>query len=69
MPTLGFASQSVITNPSYYASIKARARAAQQLSVEEKCKILEALYLEARQLGGFGKHDMLFVPASNYVLM
>ena len=38
---------------------KARSLAAQPLSLEEKYRILEGLYLEARRLGSFGERDML----------
>jgi hypothetical protein len=49
----------VITDPAYYASFKARSLAAQDLTLNEKYHILEALYREARQLGSFGERDLL----------
>ena len=49
----------VIINPAYYASFKARSLAAQNLTLNEKYHILEALYREARQLGSFGERDLL----------
>lgn len=49
----------MITNTSYYASYKARALAEDKLTLEEKYRILEALYQEARSLGCFGESDLL----------
>lgn len=54
-----FVSCRVITNPAYYASFKARSLAGQNLTLDEKYHILEALYREARQLGSFGEQDLL----------
>jgi hypothetical protein len=47
----------VITNPVFYNSHKRRALAAQALSLEDRYKILEGLYREARQLGRFNEQD------------
>ncbi len=49
----------MITDPSAYASFKARSLADQDLDLDEKYRILEALYQEARRLGSFGKRDLL----------
>ena len=49
----------MITNPSVYARFKARSRAEQSFDLEEKYRIIEALYLEARHLGSFGERDLL----------
>jgi hypothetical protein len=49
----------VITDPATYSASKARALAAESLSLEAKFNILEALYDEARRLGSFGEHDLL----------
>jgi len=49
----------MITNPSYYASRKARSLAEEKLTLDEKYRILEALYKEARSLGCFGEGDLL----------
>jgi hypothetical protein len=49
----------VITNPSSYASFKARLIAGETLTLAEKYRILEALYAEARHLGSFGTADIL----------
>jgi len=49
----------MITDPAAYASFKARSLAEEVLDLDEKYRILEALYHEARQLGHFGQHDLL----------
>ena len=49
----------MIKNASYYASFKARAIAEETLALDEKYRILEALYEEARRLGRFGNDDLL----------
>lgn len=49
----------MITNASKYTSAKARALAEEPLGLEDKYKILEALYQEARQLGHFTDDDVL----------
>jgi hypothetical protein len=49
----------MITNPALYASFKARSHASQDLSLERKYAILEALYEEACGLGYFAEHDLL----------
>lgn len=49
----------MITNPSSYASFKARASAGESLTLAEKYSILESLYAEARHLGWFGPADLL----------
>jgi hypothetical protein len=49
----------MLTNPSAYASFKARSVAGQTLTLEEKYRVLEALYDHARLLGHFGKTDQL----------
>jgi hypothetical protein len=49
----------MIKNASYYASFKARAIAQETLTLNEKYRILEALYEEARHLGRFGNDDVL----------
>ena len=48
----------MITDPGSYNSLKARALAEQSLSLNDKYKILEALYQEARRLGSFGEGDL-----------
>jgi hypothetical protein len=49
----------VITNSSIYALWKARAAASETLTLEDKYRILEGLYDEARRLGAFGKSDLM----------
>jgi hypothetical protein len=49
----------MITNPSYYSSHKARFLAEEKLTLDEKYRILEALYEEARSMGSFGEGDLL----------
>jgi hypothetical protein len=49
----------VITDPSYFSSFERLSLAGKNLSLEEKYRILESLYDEARQLGSFGKNDLL----------
>jgi len=49
----------MITDPSAHASFKARSLADQVLDLDEKYRILEALYQEARRLGSFGERDLL----------
>jgi len=49
----------MIKNSSLYASFKARAIAGETLTLDEKYRILEALYEEARRLGYFGTADLL----------
>lgn len=48
----------MITDPSYFSSFKRLALAKEHLSLEEKYKILESLYNEARMLGSFRKDDI-----------
>lgn len=49
----------MITNPSFFLRFKARSLAEEEISLEEKYRILEALYQEARYLGSFGEGDLL----------
>jgi hypothetical protein len=49
----------VITDPSYFSSFKRVALSKEHLSLEQKYKILESLYEEARTLGRFGTNDLL----------
>jgi hypothetical protein len=49
----------MITDPSVYASFKRRFMADQVLDLDERYRILEALYQEARLLGSFTKRDLL----------
>lgn len=49
----------MITDPTAYASFKSRSLADQVLDLDEKYRILDALYQEARSLGSFGKRDLL----------
>ncbi len=49
----------MITNPSSYAAFKLKAMSEEKLTLEDKYRILEALYEEARQLGWFGTSDLL----------
>jgi hypothetical protein len=49
----------MITNPTLYATAKARALAEEPLTLEDKYRILEALYQEARRLGHFREADLL----------
>ncbi|MBP1732454.1 MAG: hypothetical protein H6Q55_2883 [Deltaproteobacteria bacterium] len=49
----------MIKNSSYYDSFKRRALAGETLTLDQKYKILEALYEEARRLGQFGNDDLL----------
>ena len=48
----------MITDPSAYASFKRQTLADQALDLEEKYRILEALYQEARRLGSFTERDL-----------
>ena len=48
----------MITDPSY-SDFKRSSLAKDTLSLEQKYKILDSLYSEARALGHFGEHDML----------
>ena len=48
----------MISDPSY-SNFKRSSLAKDKLSLEEKFKILESLYKEARALGHFGEHDIL----------
>ena len=49
----------MVTNASLYASFKRRSLAEQALDLEEKYRILDALYQEARRLGSFAERDLL----------
>ena len=49
----------MMTDPSTYNRFKARSLAGQDLSLEDKYEILEALYHEARLLGSFSERDAL----------
>jgi hypothetical protein len=49
----------MITDPSAYASYKRRFMADQVLDLDERYGILEALYQEARLLGGFTERDLM----------
>jgi hypothetical protein len=49
----------VITDPSYFSSFKRLDLAKDHLTLEQKYKILESLYEEARMLGSFRKDDIL----------
>lgn len=49
----------MMKNPSDYASFKRRAIAGETLTLDEKYRILEALYEEARCLIMFGEADIL----------
>jgi hypothetical protein len=49
----------MMTNGSLYDASKARALAEEPLTLEEKYRILDALYQEARLLGHFTERDIL----------
>ncbi len=49
----------MIKNSSYYSAFKLKATSEEKLTLEDKYRILEALYDEARQLGWFGASDVL----------
>ena len=49
----------MITDPSHFSSFKRLTLANESFSLEEKYRILESLYDEARKLGSFGKNDLL----------
>jgi hypothetical protein len=49
----------VITDPKYYARFKRSSLAKDDLSLEEKFTIVDALYNEARLLGHFDSRDIL----------
>jgi hypothetical protein len=49
----------MITNPAEYSDFKAQSLADQRLDLDQKYKLLEALYREARHLGWFGERDAL----------
>ena len=49
----------MISDPSYFTSFKRLDLASETLSLEEKYRILESLYAEARTVGSFGAHDLL----------
>jgi len=49
----------MITDPEYYSQFKSLSLASDQLDLTAKYAILESLYVEARQLGKFGKEDLL----------
>ena len=49
----------MITDPSYFSSFKRLSLAKEQLSLDEKYRILESLYDEACTLGSFRKEDIL----------
>ncbi len=49
----------MIKNSTIYNAFKARAMREEILALEDKYRILEALYKEARQLGSFGTNDQL----------
>jgi hypothetical protein len=49
----------MITNLSVYEDFKARSLAEENLDLESKFRILEALYQEACHLGWFGERDLL----------
>lgn len=49
----------MITDSTAYASFKRRSLAAEPLDLQEKYRILEALYQEARRLGRFTEEDFL----------
>lgn len=49
----------MITDPSYFALFKRRSLAEQALNLDDKYRIFEALYEEARRLGSFGEQDLL----------
>jgi hypothetical protein len=49
----------MIINPLVYQDFKARSLAEQNLDLDARFRILEALYQEARHLGWFGEHDLL----------
>ena len=53
-----FVSCIMVTDPVFYASFKVRSLAEQSLSLDDKYKILDALYQEARRLGSFGEGDL-----------
>lgn len=49
----------MITDPPYFSSFKRLDLAKDQLTLEQKYRILESLYDEARMLGRFRKADIL----------
>jgi hypothetical protein len=49
----------MLKDPSYYSFHKRSSLSKDVLSLEEKFRILDAMYEEARQFGHFGKHDLL----------
>jgi len=49
----------MITDPKYYSHFKSLSLASGQHDLKKKFAILESLYTEARQLGKFGKEDLL----------
>jgi len=49
----------MITDLEHFSSFKRLTLAKEHLSLEQKYRILESLYDEARKLGSFGEHDML----------
>jgi hypothetical protein len=54
-----FVSSFMITNLAYYSSFKARSLAQEDLSLDQKYRILEGLYQEARELGSFSEDGLL----------
>lgn len=49
----------MIRDTKYYSRFKSRSLAATQEDLSKKFAVLESLYWEARQLGKFGKEDLL----------
>ncbi len=49
----------MINNPAAFESFKRQSLARQELTLDEKYRILDALYEEARRLGRFGPSDIL----------
>ncbi len=49
----------VIKDPSYYTAFKRASLAKEDTPLEEKFRILDAMYEEARELGHFGQNDLL----------
>jgi hypothetical protein len=49
----------MITDTEYYSQFKSLSLASDRLDLTAKYEILESLYVEARQLGKFGKEDLL----------
>ena len=49
----------MVTDSEYYSRFKSLSLASDRLDLASKYVILESLYAEARQLGKFGRQDLL----------